>query len=113
VWFARDAALSSFDPIGTALESMAHVKVASRLPSPAEMANLQALVVCTPNPDGELGHCELTKLKRNGVATPVVLLTRASKVKNLGILPGIDVLGWPFPLEALRESVGFQRSLQK
>jgi HD-like signal output (HDOD) protein len=114
LWFVRDAALSSLDPITTSLESLADVTVTSRMPSPAELANQQALVICTPDPDGELGVVALTKLKQGlGATVPRLLLTRSSKVQSVRVLQGVLVAGWPLSLETLREFVASGRSSQE
>ena len=55
IWLARDAALSSFDPIEAALRSLAEVSVHNRLPTPAELAGLDGCVAVTRGGAGSGG----------------------------------------------------------
>jgi hypothetical protein len=50
VWLAREATLSSFDPLAVALDAMAHVDVRDALPRPEQWGECDALVVATRSP---------------------------------------------------------------
>jgi HD-like signal output (HDOD) protein/FixJ family two-component response regulator len=55
VWLARDRTLSAFDPLAEALQSLAEVQINDRLPTAAEAAEHDVIVVTTSNSVGCAG----------------------------------------------------------
>ena len=49
LWVAREASLSAFDPVTAALESLAHVTVAPRLPEAPDARELNGVVILAPS----------------------------------------------------------------
>lgn len=76
VWYARHPSYSSFDPLGTALQSLAQTQVFDRLPTdPSELNDYAAMVVVSPRPGiGPLPLEDAASVAANGRHLPVLYL---------------------------------------
>jgi HD-like signal output (HDOD) protein len=105
VWLARDATLSSFDPLAAALDAMARVEVHNTLPRPEQWDGCDALVVASRSP-ATAGFTS-ADIERSVAArpdarpTPVLWLSGIER----GGLPAhaLQVRRWPISIDDLSE----------
>ena len=103
VCLARDPALSGFDPIATALESLATVEVLDRLPAPADLARFGALVVVAA--DAAAAGFTGPDIQRALAAAPLSALWLTAKPlpaeRLVQPVAGLAPLALPMPLDRL------------
>ena len=104
----RDPALSSFDPLEAAIESLASVSVCEALPTPAEMAGFQALVVAARS-TSEAGFtaADIRKSVAAVADKPLPILWLAGRIDaGSAAEPGDPIpVSWPVPLSRLASFV--------
>ena len=101
VFLARDASLSSFDPIAAVLDAMAEVTVSDALPSADALAAHQGLVVLARSTSaGEFAPQTITKL---APSTPVMWLVGRidDRLPDTPVKP----LAWPIPLGQIADFI--------
>jgi len=102
VWLARESMLSKLDPVEVALESLAKVKTASRLPTPEEAKGIKALVI--ESADAALGpftRPNLAAVKSTGGANlPILWLVHKNEIAAVAG-DSLQPMLMPTPLETL------------
>jgi two-component system chemotaxis response regulator CheY len=105
VWLARDPALSSLDPLESALELLAEVTPHKALPGAHEAAGYQAIVAVAHN-TSVLGFTaadvKAAATRPNGEALPILWLVGHIDGEQSGAAPS----AWPIPLAKLAEFIG-------
>jgi hypothetical protein len=103
VWLAREAALSSFDPLAAALDAMAHVEVHDALPQADQWGECDALVVAARSPavagftTQEIARC--LAACPGGRPTPVLWLS-GTEPRGLPA-DALPVRRWPISIDEL------------
>jgi hypothetical protein len=109
IWLVRDRALSQFDPMFTALSSMADVATSDALPDPAQLAEYAGMVVLTP-------ATETAGVKQQDIARAVASTQLADPARVLWLVGKVDdsasaasdgfaPIPWSVPLNRLAEFV--------
>jgi hypothetical protein len=101
IWLARHSSMCSFDPVAAALDSLAEVTVADRLPSHAELVDYGATVVVAQNASvSRFGQSDIDRLGGEG-CPPVLWLVGATGDPSPGVISVVKPTRWPIPLDDL------------
>lgn len=106
VWLARDPGLCSFDPVEAALSSLAEVKLDTRLPSAAEVAGVDGLVVVGRSPEAAgFSAAEVERLSAD-------LRRQGRELRSLQVASAVGGSAVTIPTSLrLSELAGFVKSL--
>jgi HD-like signal output (HDOD) protein len=109
IWLARDPALSPFDPVCTALSSMADVTVAETLPRPGQLEGHAGLVVLarTPATPGFTAQDIAGAMAGTQMPAPVRVLWLVGQAVEGAPVEGsaVSPISWPVPLKQVAEFV--------
>jgi HD-like signal output (HDOD) protein len=116
IWLARDPALSSFDPVSTALSSMADVTIAEALPGPKQLAGHAGLVVLarTPATPGFTAQDIAAAIAGTQLLGPAPVLWLVGQAGEIAAAEAgaLSPIPWPVPLKQVAEFVERTRSHQ-
>jgi HD-like signal output (HDOD) protein len=109
IWLARDAALSPFDPVSTALSSMADVTVAETLPRPGQLDGHAGLVVLarTPATPGFTAQDIAAAMAGAQLPNPVPVLWLVGQAGESAPAEAgaVSPIPWPVPLKQVADFV--------
>jgi hypothetical protein len=105
ILYIRHPALSSIDPIHSALRLLAQIEFKDHLPkSPAELADATALIITSPTITAKgLALSELDPLRKslNNPSLPILYITTQPDDSSRLALPNLTLLPYPLPLSKL------------
>jgi HD-like signal output (HDOD) protein/DNA-binding NarL/FixJ family response regulator len=106
IWLSREAGLSSFDPIGAALEALGEVRVSDRLPVVAEIGDCGGLVVLARSPsavglDATAIQQALAGSMTNRRPVPVLWLAGRTVPQPPEPVPSVFPRSWPISISEL------------
>jgi HD-like signal output (HDOD) protein/DNA-binding NarL/FixJ family response regulator len=116
VCLVRAAALSTCDPLETALASIAKLTVAERIPSGAQLRNFESLVIAAPGiaapgiTAANLSPADLEVLRTQCREAGVNLVWQLRSLDNFTPAPGDKMLRWPTTLDRLAVAIGVPES---